>query len=297
METIKTHQIVKVILLVLAILFTALGCEREFSAIKATENSGVSPGLDLEKSIQKCGYSTDTLEQMIEATKDLNFMTRRVAVNLLAQKAGKRAIPTLKKCLDDPQSEVRWVVAHCLGNLGDKSGLEQMQKDFKMLAPNNGASFVPDPNITDPEEIDLLRVRRIIRLMDALDVARVLAELGDRRGYHLAAKIALEEHCFFGLGYKPITVLAEIVKTDKAKLRSEGLEPVFVLKAIAETETDEGVFSVILNYASIKLPEDIGIEILEAMVNSPILSERRRFLATRRLDKIRKGQRDDLKKR
>ncbi len=296
METIKTHQIVKVILLVLAILFTALGCEREFSAFKSTEGSGVSPGRDLEKYIQKCGYSTDTLEQMIEATKDLNFFTRRVAVNLLAQKAGKRAIPTLKKCLDDPEVRVRWVVAHCLGNMGDKSGLEQMQKDFEMLTPNNGASFVPDPNITDPEEIDSLRWRRKGRLMDALPVARVLAELGDRRGYHLAAKIALEEHCF-GIGYLPISVLAEIAKTDKAKLRSEGLEPVFVLKAIAESETDEGVFSTILNYAAIKLPEDIGIEILEAIVNSPIQSERRRFYATRRLDKIRKGQRDDLKKR
>jgi hypothetical protein len=165
-----------------------------------------------------------------------------------------------------------------------------------MLTPNNGASFVPDPNITDPEEIDLLRGRRKSRLMDALSVARVLAELGDRRGYHLAAKIALEEHCF-AFPYLPISVLAEIVKTDKAILRSEGLDPVFVLKAIAETETDEGVSSVIRNYAANKLPEDIGIEILEAMANSPIQSEQKRFYAKMCLDKIRKGQRDDLKKR
>ncbi len=276
-------------------LFMLLSQGTISAAFKPTEGSGLLPDHDLEKSIKEAGYSTDTLEQMIEATKDQRLFTRIIAVNLLAQKAGKQAVPRLKECLDDPELRVRWAAAHCLGDLGDKSGLEQMRKDFKLLAPNNGAPFVPDPDITDPDAIESLRRKRMWRLMDALDVARVLAELGDRRGYHLAAKIALEEHSF--KNYKPISVLAEVVKTDNATLKSEGLDPVFVLKAIAESETDEGVSNVILNYAANKLPEDIGIEILEAMMNSPIQTEQKRFYAKVHLDNIRKGQKDDLKKR
>jgi hypothetical protein len=265
-----------------------------FSAYRPTEGSGLSSDLNLDEYIQKSGHPTDTLEQMIESLKDQNFFTRIIAVNLLAQKAGKQAIPTLKKCLDDPQLRVRWAAAHCLGTLGDKSGLEQMQKDFEKLTPDKGASFVPDPNIKDSEEIKTLQSKRMWRLIDALDVARVLAELGDRRGYNLASKVALEEH---SLGiYVPISVLAEIAKTDKATLKSEGLDPVFVLKAIAESETDEGVAAVILNYATNKLPKDIGVEILEVMVNSKVQSEQKRFYAKVYLDKIKKGERDSINK-
>ena len=138
-------------------------------------------------------------------------------------------------------------------------------------------------------------IKRASRIQDALRVAKVLAELGDRRGYNLAVEIALNEH---SLGnYLPISVLSEIVKTNKATLKSEGLDPVFVLKAIGESETDEGVSNVILNYAATILPEEIGIEILDVMTNSTKLPENKRFYAKWCLDKIKNGERESLKSR
>ena len=266
-----------------------------FSAINPTEGSGLPRDLDLEKTIQTYGYSTDTQEQIKEATRDKNFVARSIAVNLLAQKYGKQSIPIIKTFLDDSELRVRLVAANSLGTLGDKSGLKQMQKDFEVLNYDKGAPFKPDANIKDAEEIKILQVKRASRIQDALRVAKVLAELGDRRGYNLAVEIALNEH---SLGnYLPISVLSEIVKTNKATLKSEGLDPVFVLKAIGESETDEGVSNVILNYAATILPEEIGIEILDVMTNSTKLPENKRFYAKWCLDKIKNGERESLKSR
>ncbi len=99
------------------------------------------------------------------------------ALGLLAERNGKEAIPILKRALDDPSPKNRWVAAHHLGEFGDRSGLARMKQDLKSFSSTEGAP--PSPNETPNA-----------RLVLALEVAKVLAELGDGVGYALAAQSA-----------------------------------------------------------------------------------------------------------
>jgi len=182
---------------------------------------------DRAKQLQKKGYPTDTVEQIIEATKSESYYVRNIALELLTQRAGKQAIPTLKEALNDERIEVRWRAAHWLGTLGDKSGLEQMRQDLKELAPHDGVPPPPDPNVTDPCEIKQREGKRNLHIYYALDVARVLAELGDRQGYELAARMALAGP-WVAQRYRAVSALVEMAKTDKAILQAEGIDPVLM---------------------------------------------------------------------
>jgi len=196
---------------------------------------GMDPVTELDKMIlQKHGYSTDTPEQVIVATKSESYSVRFMALELLTDYIAKDAIPVLKQFLNDPHITVRWHTAHLLGTLGDKSGLEQMQEDFEELAAKGTAPLPADPNM-DPDMRERIENERRIALYDALEVAKVLAELGDRQGYRLATKAATkstwEPH-----RDKAIYVLAEIAKADPNILSAEGKDPVSILCAMAESE-------------------------------------------------------------
>lgn len=236
--------------------------------------------------LEHYGYSTDTPEQIIEATKSENYVVRLTALELLTQRIGTGAIPTLIGALSDPEFEVRWRAAHLLGTLDDKSGLEQMRKDLKELAPKNGAPLPPDPNVTDPNEIKEREGKRNLRLYDALRAAKVLAELGDRRGYELAARMALEGSWRLQR-YEAILTLIEIAKAGETALRAEGLDPVFILCAVAESEKDNHVIYLLTNQVRINLDDDAAIRILEIAKNSPNLSEKARRVAQLHLDMVR----------
>ncbi|MCX5636941.1 MAG: hypothetical protein NTX52_04510 [Planctomycetota bacterium] len=240
---------------------------------------------DRAKQLQGKGYATDTPEQIIEATKSESYFTRHIALELLTQQTGKKAIPTLKEALNDPRVEVRWRAAHWLETLGDNSGLERMRQDFKELAPNNVASIPPDPNVTDPNEIKERENKRNLRLYNALTVAKVLAELGDRQGYELAARMVLEGPWKWQR-YEAIYTLIEIAKTDQATLQAEGLDPVFVLSAMAESEKDEHVIYLLANQVQENLSKDIAIRILEVAKKSPNLSEKNRRVVQMHLDTV-----------
>jgi hypothetical protein len=235
---------------------------------------GMDPVTELDKMIlQKHGYSTDTPEQVIVATKSESYSVRFMALELLTDYIAKDAIPVLKQFLNDPHITVRWHTAHLLGTLGDKSGLEQMQEDFEELAAKGTAPLPADPNM-DPDMRERIENERRIALYDALEVAKVLAELGDRQGYRLATKAATkstwEPH-----RDKAIYVLAEIAKADPNILSAEGKDPVSILCAMAESEKSPYIFSKI-NYSAAKLPYDKAMRILNKAKISPNQSQEKR---------------------
>lgn len=243
-------------------------------------------GPDIAKQLQEYGYSTDTPKQIIEATKSEGYFVRLIALELLVERTREKAIPTLKEALNDPEFEVRWRAAHWLATLGDKSGLERMRQDLKEFAPNNGAPVPPDPNVTDPNEIKKREGKRNLRLYNGLLAAKVLAELGDRSGYELATRMAFEGPWRWQR-YEAVFTLIEIAKTDQATLQAEGLDPVLVLCAVAESEKDEHVIYLLTNQVRENLNDDIAIQILEIAKNSPNLSEKARRVAQLHLDMVR----------
>ncbi len=59
METKKTYQIVEVVLMVLAILFTALGCEREL-----TESSELTESVEQTRSLNETALAGSEAEEL-----------------------------------------------------------------------------------------------------------------------------------------------------------------------------------------------------------------------------------------
>jgi len=236
------------------------------------------------KQLQEQGYPTDTPEQIIEATKSESYFVRFIALELLTERTGNEALPKLKDALDDPKMEVRWRAAHLLGTLGDKSGLEQMQQDLIEFAPNNGAPVSPDPNVTDPNEIKVLEGKRNLHLCYALRAARVLAELGNHRGYELAARMALDG-AWALQRQEAVLVLVEIAKADESILAAEGKDPASVLCAMAESEKNQAVFGKLISFAG-KLRGDIAVPILELAIQSPHQSEEMHNVAKLILAKV-----------
>jgi hypothetical protein len=161
----------------------------------------------------------------------LNYHPHGV-LGLLAERDGKEAIPMLKKALDDPSPKNRWVAAHHLGLLGDRSGIVRMKQDLKSFSPTEGASLPPDET-------------GHARLVLALEVAKVLAELGDGSGYALAAQSATRGAN--GHRWRAAEVLALIANFDHADLNSAGMDPVGILKTMAAMEKDPDEFFVYLD--------------------------------------------------
>ena len=143
-------------------------------------------------------------------------------LGLLAEREGAEAIPVLKQALVDTNPKVRWAAADMLGTLNDLSGLRQMRKDLKTFS-------------SDQEHLE-----------HALEVARVLAKMGDISGYELAADLATNGRSH-GHRWRAAVVLAHIANTDKNNLQTMGRNPVGVLKTMADQEKHEGVFFVFID--------------------------------------------------
>ncbi len=143
-------------------------------------------------------------------------------LGLLAERSGRKAIPILKKALVDTDPKVRWAAADMLGTLNDASGRVQMTQDLKTFSSDR------------------------THLEHALEVARVLAELGDISGYELAADLAANGTTR-GQRWRAAVALAHIANTDKTTLQAAGMDPVAALKTIAAEEKDEGVFFVFVD--------------------------------------------------
>jgi len=241
--------------------------------------------MDPAKNLQQLGYPTDTLQQILTATKSRNYFVRHQALEVLSKRIGKEAIHTLRLFLTDPEIEVRCRTAHLLGTLGDKSGLEQMRQDLVRYAPQNGAPLVVDPN-TDQRTIQQQEAKRNFNLRKALKVAKVLAELGDRRGYELAVRMALEGP-LDAQRYSAVEVLMEIVKTDKAILQAEGIDPFSTLCEMAAYEKSRIVFLILVNSVQ-KLDVDIAVPVLTIAKDNPNQTGQTRRAAERILSRIEK---------
>ncbi|HUV62863.1 MAG TPA: HEAT repeat domain-containing protein [Sedimentisphaerales bacterium] len=234
--------------------------------------------------LNRNGYPTDTTEQIIEATQSKSYPMRYCALTLLTERVGKEAIPELRKALNDEQMEVRWRAAHLLGTLGDKGGLDKMREDLEQFAPNSGAAAPPDPNAQDQNQVPESEQKRNLRLYYGLHAAKVLAELGDRRGYQLAARMALGGE-WAAQRSEAIRVLVEIAKTEKATLAKEKMDPVSVLCAVARSEKVRSVYGTLASSAE-QLGGDAGIQILESAMNSPHQSQETLDVTKLRLEKV-----------
>ena len=157
---------------------------------------------------------------------------RHGALGLLAERKGTEAIPELKHSLDGPSQKNRWVAAHHLGLLGDQSGLSRMKQDFRSLSPS------PETLLSSDKKVH-------VRLVVALEVARVLAELGDGSGYALAAKLATNGAS--GHRWRAAEVLAHVANLDNDVLSAGDMDPIGVLKTMAATEKDNDEFFVYLD--------------------------------------------------
>ena len=239
----------------------------------------VDPAMILER----LGHPTDTIDQILVATKSENYVVRHLALEVLTERIGKEAISTLKVSLGDPHVRVRCRSAHLLGKLRDKSGLSQMQKDLKELAPYNGAPLPLDPNAI-PEPRKKRKGGRNYYVGEALIVARVLAELGDRSGYELAARMARQGPLAV-LQKDAALALAEMAKTDQQTLAAEGVDPVSLLCEMAASERRETVFGALVSSVQ-NLPADTAVRILKTAQSSADQSALNRRVAEMAINRI-----------
>jgi len=240
--------------------------------------------MDPAENLKRLGYPVDTLEEILAATKSPSYFVRHQALEVLTRRIGKEAIRTLKSFLDDREIEVRIRAAHLLGTLGDRSGLEQMRQDFQQIVAQNKGPLPIEPN-ADQRTIEQQNATRNFNLRRALEVTKVLAELGDPRGYDLATEMALAGPQA-AQRYTAIHVLVEIAKIDKAALEVEGIDPITILCAVAESEKARTVFFTLINLVQ-GLGPDAAIRVLQIAKDSPNQSELARRGARRMLEKVR----------
>jgi hypothetical protein len=238
------------------------------------------------ENLQQLGYPTDTVEQILTATRSESYFVRGQALEVLATRTGKEAIPTLKSFLSDPHVRVRSMSAHLLGTFGDKSGVGRMRQDLKELVP---------PDKTDPKDPNAIarantmpKGGRNYLLREGLIVARVLAELGDHSGYSLAAKMALEGSVTV-VRTEAVFALVEMAKADESVLLKEGIAPISVLCEVAASEKQEVPFGVLVNTVRVLKPQ-AAIQVLEAAGNSTRQSQLNRDVAQRVLDEVRRAE-------
>ncbi len=143
-------------------------------------------------------------------------------LGLLAERHGKDAIAALKKALGDTDPMVRWAAADMLVTLNHTGGMEQMKSDFSRFSSSEKHSE------------------------HALEVATVLARMGDPSGYELAASLAANGTTH-GQRWRAAVALAHIANTDKTTLQADGMDPIAALKTIAAEEKHEGVFFVFID--------------------------------------------------
>jgi len=218
-----------IILLGTMLLVGTLSCECVYGSCTNKEYS-------CKSYLQQDGYKTDTIEDIIYATKSNSYFIRHVALDLLTIRYPQEAMPVLKQSLNDKEIVVRCTAAHRLGTLGDKSGLEQMQKDFEEFIPRENEPN--DPNILKaPGTPEKYKWSKGYRILTALEIGKVLAELGDFRAYDLAVREGLTDANESGtIPIKAAEVLGEIGKHDANELKTHGMDPIAILCKMAETE-------------------------------------------------------------
>jgi hypothetical protein len=195
-------------------------------------------------------------------------------------------VPTLKAALDDSALEVRVQAARLLRVMGDSSGLARMQKDYAALVPDGGMS---DPDISKLTGRDQEKATQKIRWrnVQAMQVARVLAEYEDHRGFELAAKVALDNEEIPWTRGDAVLVLVEIGVDDAALLKAENRDPLPVLLMVARSETDPLVLKRQADATmDLKMNRDSALEVLRQLQTSSCLREDTRTAIAYYIEKL-----------
>jgi hypothetical protein len=222
------------------------------------------PEPDLALMLRTSGVDPDSLDSVLAAARDSKSPAdRMVACEFLSYRPGQASIEVLKSALHDSEPHVRIGAARSLLNLGDRSGLEQMRKDWE--------SLVPEEVRRDPTRMTDVN-RYNLRL--ALRVGVVLTDFGDTRALALAAHAA-SAHSVAVIRVDALNVLARGAKLDKEQVRDSGVDPSAVLLRLAASEKDELVQGVIRSRSS-KLSADVALPILETLAQSSHLSDQSR---------------------
>lgn len=227
------------------------------------------PARDRALELQTQGYSSETRDQMVKAAQCEDTSVRCIALGLLAQRQGKDASPILRQALDDPEVEVRWHAAHWLGRLGDTTGLERMRQDFADLAQERARAMSSSSRTQTKDDAETSNYL----LLQMLDVARVLAELADQRGYGIAAD-TVSRGILAEQRYRAATVLVELTKSAAdTPNRAEGAEAASLLCEAVKSEEDGDVFYRMVSLVAETLHASTATPVLEAAVQSMCQSE------------------------
>ena len=86
-----------------------------------------------------------------------------------------------------------------------------------------------------------------------------------------------------------ILALGRMAAADEAALRAEGIDPVTVLCAVAESETDVVPFRILRSVAS-KLDKDRATRVLQVAASNPFQAERYQELLQRQLESLQSNE-------
>lgn len=240
--------------------------------------------------LERTNFDTSTNEGLMWALKASSDWARLCALHLLTERKAPQLTELLKEALDGDRLNIRIAAAHMLYTLGDRSGLSRMREDFKTLYFLNG--------ITEPDELDRkLGVDRIRRrrkrpkrgpqIFYILQIAQVLAEMGDASGYEVAAQLGIKD-AWDHNRLRAAKVLFEIAEANIPVSPIFNPDPVAVLSAAAKCERMREVYRYIVKRATKTLTND-AIRILTAAMENPHQSEEMLHLTRRLYDKLRKN--------
>jgi hypothetical protein len=239
--------------------------------------------------LRAAGYDVNSVEDLRRAaTTEGKNEVRHEALILLAYKAGREAIPTLRQALEDQNPLLRCMAARLMGILGDRSGLDRMRKDMTELTKDHPKESGAKTKPGAPEKGASLYLRsKEGRLICALQAGNVLAEFGDTGGYELAAEAAVQSKVGV-IRADAVALLAELGRMDKTTLQAHGCNPEAVLLVVAESETEPFLLEHLHTCAQTNMRPESTVKILEKIKQYPHLSDRGRQIVTSGLQAVRK---------
>lgn len=248
-----------------------------------TGNSTWGPAFFLEQ----LGYSSDTKEDLLHLTQSDSSFVRSQALELLAERYPEESVPIIKEFVTDPSLEVRWRAARFLNNLGDSSGLKQMQQDYHILtAPHlNEKKFTEDPNDLDAAS----ERKRNADFYQAVNVALVLAELGDFQGYDLIETMAIDGSSI-GQRRRAIMHLIDVAKIDASVLARHQVDPIGVLCMVGKHEIDQINVNILVNLSQKNLSLETSDLILSFVLENKNQSESLKQTLRRTSERLRKTE-------
>jgi hypothetical protein len=228
--------------------------------------------------LERRGYSVQSFEGLCSVMDSQSFYDRKVAIQLLGLCYPQQSIPVFKTRLSDPHITVRIMAAHYLGVQGDKTGLDQMRKDFDQFLQSGTKSADPKQPSSKALPGENLNGQQ---LGWCLDVANVLAELGDNQGFELAAATLLKSS-FAASRSRAVKVLAQITLNRDKQKTPDTNDPIPILCQAVEKEDRSTVYRDILQETKCLKPE-VYRQVLQIAITNTKQADREIGFAKSRL--------------